>query len=338
MLATFPTFGWAAQPSLDGSHSVPCAILERFDGTVQILDPTRTHLIDSTIKTGVPCGGWVSTRKGWAELKHIQGFSIKLGPDTFVEIYDNQKDRQMTFSDHIVLYKGKVFLTTGGGSGELRVVTANGRARIPRGQAMVLYNQWDEETQLVSIVGYPTLENRFEASRRIMTRPGEATDLNFKAMRIVPSAPSAMKVTALKILLDEFKLPIKELKRALVAAKQRHDRRYPYRLANPDSKQKAAPRKEPKRMLATSDSQTFTYVRHPPQKGDDEVRKKWVRKLVGGQEAGEKILYPDKYYGRERKADIELEDPALVVHRRQKKEEEKEKQRLIDALLKIRME
>src|ERR1035437_10271438 len=56
-----------------GKPAVPCAVLERFDGDVQILDSSRNELIYTNLGAPVPCGAWVTVGQGWGELRHKDG-------------------------------------------------------------------------------------------------------------------------------------------------------------------------------------------------------------------------------------------------------------------------
>jgi len=335
LIVTLPVLAWASESEQISSKAVPCAILEKFEGEVQVLNASRTHLLDIELKIPIPCGSWISVHGvGWALLKHRQGFEIKMGSMTFIEIFDNYRNAHLTGEDHIVLYKGKVFVNTGKGNEELRVVTANARARMKGGQALIMFDQENEESQLVAIDHPATLENRFEPGRRIIAKRGEATNLNFKRLRIVPSTPMAVKVASLKAQLYNLPFGKKEKAAVIAAAMGRSKRKFAKKL---DLKKKG---KQPERAIASEDpsQKAPTYERHPPDQTDSQANAEWINRLVGGTRTGREILFPSKFQGKAKQTDVIVDDKTLSFDRVRRKEESQERQKLIDELRSIRVD
>jgi hypothetical protein len=207
---------------------VSCAVLEKFAGEVQILDYTRTKILPSTQKSTVPCGGWVSleTKPGaWASLKHRDGYVLRLSPGTYIELLE-QNQAAKFMGDAIVLYRGSVYVEAGDGAPELRIVTANARARIDHAAALLVYSPKDEETQLITLENQASLENRFEASRRVRAKAGELTELNFSLRRVLPSMPQAISESSLQGRLAEVHLDEKKMNGFLAVARHRASRKF----------------------------------------------------------------------------------------------------------------
>ena len=316
------------QQSVVPSKQVYCGVLERFEGDVQILNSTRDTLIDVTFNVGIPCGGWISVQKGWADVKHRQGYGLRLGPGTFIEIFDNVQDQQITGEEHVALYRGKLYVEVPKGSEKLRVITANARAKISWGDSLIIFNAWDEETQLVALTNTAVLENRFEKSNQIQIKSGEATSLNFKILRIIPATPRAIEVASLKEKLNDLNLSAQQMSVAVQAAYKRQDRRF------------ASVVKEEKRNPAAINKKSnYSYIQHKTEEGDTKAQAQWVKKLVGGQAVGERILFPEKFLGREQKAQIYVRDPSQALGgKKRHSEEDKEKQKLLQELSELQSE
>ena len=184
----------AAPPS---SPPKPCALLTSFNGDVELIDPTRTRVIDTVEKAAIPCGGWLSVADGWAKLRHRDGHVIHAGRDSFVQVVDYDQDGGSS-GDHLAVLRGEVYVNTGDGSGELRVITANARARIKEGAGIIMFSQLDDETQLVMFEKSATFENRFVPGTRMLVRSGEASSMNFRALRVVPSEAAAVTMASMR--------------------------------------------------------------------------------------------------------------------------------------------
>jgi hypothetical protein len=356
------------------SSDVPCSVLEKFGGQVQVLDPARTQLIDATAETGIPCSGWVSIGRGWARIRHRDGYRFYAGSGTFIQIPEGGSDPDAPF-DQVILFRGQLYGQAGEGSRELRVLTANARARIRRGTSVVIYNQEDQETQLVALEYSSTLENRFQDSRRIKVNAGEATSLDFRALRVVPTTPRAVAISSLRQKLADLHVGERDKKSAVRAAQKRQDRKFASVIATAAPEPRlidrlpggpdAAPEEREggeggapgasveaasasasaghaggtraKRKPASqgSDEKQHTYNRHLPSREDAALREHWARKLVAGQEAGEKILNPEKFYGRPQQVKLHVED-AAGKRKSRARDEDAERARLLHELSQIR--
>lgn len=315
------------------SKEVPCAAIRSIEGDVEALTPDRNALI-SLDGRDLPCGAWVTVRQGSIELVHRQGFSIKAAPGAFFEVFDNENGKHLSGPDHIVLYRGKIHVRAQNGMGELRVATPNARARIGDDTGVVIYNQSLEETQLISLSKASVLENRFLAMARTVVKAGESTRLSLSAMRVTPSTPLAVKIAAIKEVLNGFPIDGQELALAASVVKSRLERAFPTQLESEPARAVAAVSRKP----ASTDSKT--YVRHKNLPGDAKAHARWVSKLVGGAPGAERILFPNEKPQATRKpAQVSVEvlkDPGIEFDRKEQERINKERDRLMRELAKLR--
>lgn len=322
--------------------NVPCAVLEETSGNVMVLDATRTNLIEAEKKSTIPCGGWVSVKEGFALVRHREGHRIHVGTHSFVEVSEYMQDGKNS-GDHVLLYKGQAYGQSEHGNGELRMITAGARARIKDASAILIYNHEEEDSQLVVLTSSATFENRFETSRRIEAKPGEATSMNFRHLRIVPSAPKAVTLTSLRPKMVELHLGDAVQERALAAALERANRKFadggP---GSQESKKTVQAINVETRAPASVVEKKVSYERHDnSEKNDPATRSHWVNKLVGGdKQLGERILFPDKNYGRPQTAQVEVKDADELIdekwRKKRQKEDDAEKRRLMHELAQIR--
>lgn len=309
-----------AKSTRDSDGKIPCAVIENASGLVQVMDPSRTQLLDADPKTPIDCDGWVSVTKGWVSIVHRDGFKIQLSAQTFAQFPENNTDGKRS-GDPVILYRGSLHARTGGGSGELRVVTANARTRTVNGSAIVVFNESDEETQLLALEGESAIENRFHAAARTALGSGEASNLNFKRMRILPSIPNPMAVASLRFKLVEFKLPEKEVSLALQLAKERQERKF--------TAASAAQRK-------IASSSVKPVVKAKPKQSSKWVSEHLSRKLAGGMSGGDRILFPEKTITPAHTPQLKIEDPSF--NSAKKAELDREKQRLMEELSQLRFD
>lgn len=330
-----PLAGWSAEEEKASQKTrIPCGILDAFGGEVRTLDAHQARMQEAVAGMEVACDGWVSVSRGWARVKHRNGYRIQIGSESFVRFPASDIESK-DGGDQVVLYKGHLAALTGGGAGELRIITANGRARIERGRVWMGFSKSTGETQLTGIEGTATLENRFEASQRITVRAGEFSALNFKLMRVQPSPPMAVSVATLRPRLTDLHLeaPIQEA--AYRAAVRRQGRKFASKLVEGDPDQSEI---EEKRIAAKGGRVPASYHRHKSSGPDEDNRLKdhLVQRLVGEEKVGEQILYPDRYYGQAQKVAITVEDPAKEFNAKLAQKEREEKQRIIEELTRIR--
>ncbi|MBI2712506.1 MAG: FecR domain-containing protein [Bdellovibrio sp.] len=303
-----------------------CGVLESFVGDVQVLDPSRQKLQTLGLKTALPCGVWIATNAGgWAHIRHEEGPVILLGSDTLVQVLDfesknSKESRTAEHGDHITLYKGELYAELEGGEHEFRIVSPTGRVRISRGRGVMVFSQDEDRTQLVSLDGSASLENRFENEQRITVHSGQITELNFKLMRVVPSLPKPVSVPSLHPMLVELRVPEREQALAEASA-DRAKLRQLAGVAIEGDHEKRSPE---------------SYLRHKSNTDDLMVRKMWIRKLAGGSDQGEKILYPDHDTRSEKTMNIEVQDVEARFKKRSEKAIEEEKRRIMQELTRIR--
>lgn len=218
----------ANEPTGPRSAPVLCGTLEGMSGEVQMMDSARTRVMNVGPQSGIPCGGWVtvgSAPDSWAVIRHREGQTLHLGAGSFLQVPDNDLDGKGT-GDHFILFRGEVFAQNRGSGRELRLVTANARARISHGTLLLVYNAAEEETQMVSLEGAASLENKFQPTRRISAKEGEATSLNFKLLRIVPSTPRAVGLASLRAKLQAFPIDDHVHSEAIRTAYVRQERKF----------------------------------------------------------------------------------------------------------------
>ncbi|MBC7691704.1 MAG: hypothetical protein H7222_08025 [Methylotenera sp.] len=204
-----------------------CAVLEKFEGEVQILNSDRSELIDTQPESTVACGNWISVGQGWAIIRHAQGYRFHAGNETFIQIQDLQAADNAEH-DHLLLFKGQLSAYAGKGMGELHVASANGRARITNGTGVLIFDSEKVETQLIALDQPISLENRFfatTATSRITLRAGEASVLKLSSARLIPSTPKALAISALRSKLQELQLGESFQDSVTAVAQKRADRK-----------------------------------------------------------------------------------------------------------------
>jgi hypothetical protein len=96
------------------------------------------------------------------------------------------------------------------------------------------------------------------------------------------------------------------------------------------------------RKPASAGSNKFFYGQYRSGPEDLDLHSHWVKKVVGGESVGERILYPDKYYGRTQKVKIEVLDPAQKelqkMNQKIQQREDIEKRKLIEELSRIHID
>ena len=348
---------WSYEATAHQNTSVPCAVLENFGGDVEVLDPSRTRVVGFSKNAGVPCGGWVSSGNGWAIIHHRDGHDLRIGPNTFLEIPESHPGAaEASQADQVVLYRGEMFGSTEGGAGELRVITANARVRVKHGTALINFSPDDQDTQLVALEGPATLENRFEPSKKVEAKAGESTNLNFKLQRVIPEYPKAISIASLKGKLAQFKLTEQDQSRLYETAEARAERRLAADLTDPEEVAEAAGKKsvvhEDEKVVAdrglasvtplenpkksAKKSSKFTYNRNPLSPEESQkLKARWAKKMTAGEDIGERILYPDKFYGKPQKVKVMISDPGAEMDAHKHRTEDVEKKRLIEELSQI---
>jgi hypothetical protein len=305
----------------------PCAVVEKFGGDLQILDATRTRLEDPRRGAAIGCGGWISVARGWILLKHQGGAQIRLGAQTFARLKDGE--------DQLVLHRGEVHLSGGHGRGGLRAITPNARITLSRGQALVIYSAEEEESQLITLEGSAAITNRFATHKPVVVSSGEGSSLNFKLLRVVPSAPRAVAIAAVRKHLASLKLEGKGRDEAVASVQKRLDRKFASRHRVVKDGEEV-----PRRAPASAGG---SYVRHKAKDANEDfIRRTMARKVAGDEGSGE-LLAPRREPAGKLKGRAVVVDPGMDSSPSQEDErvaleEAAEKQRLIEELSKIKEE
>lgn len=329
-----PSAQETSRPTNPISGKNSCGLLESFVGDVQILDATRTKIIDPVVRLPIPCGCWISVNQGWAQLKHQNGPRIHLNSNTFIQLADFRKDSQLE-GDHIVLYKGELFASVRDSEEDFRLITAMARARVRKGGKIIfLIDREKDQTQLISIKNSATLENRFETEKKVRVQAGEATQMNLKIKRVIPQFPSAVSVSSLRPKLYELRLSEHDKSEAIQVVMHRQDKKW-ITQTNTDSQSEDVSEKKVKRTVSSISKPTV----HPVGADDESIlNTKFIDKLTGGAPGQEKLVDPTKFPDQSQKAHVEVEDPTIQINEKLKKQEDLEKKQLIEALSRIRME
>lgn len=300
-----------------------CSVLDNFEGSIEILESARTQLMEVKKKAGIPCDGWIVVDSGWAHVTHRNGYRVAISAPSFIQVNEsNIQSDDLKTSSAFSLVRGQVFGQAPGGTGQLKILTVNGVVRVTDGAFFVLYQPEAEETQVVALDNKSTLENKFAPSKKMECRPGEASSLNFKLLRVVPSAPRAISAASLKEKLEPLNLPEKEKATYIKVAVQRAERKF-------------ASAEAPQKKDTPSSGKKGDYTRHPMIHDESlEIRSQFMKKMTSGEEEmGGKILFPKQTRKGNRGGSLELEQKKSDrLPRDQNFSEENEKKRIIDEL------
>lgn len=336
---------YAGEASTRSHATPPCALVEDFYGDSQILDASRTQTQvvapSSGSKPAVYCGGWISVENGWVQLTHRFGYSIYVGPHSFVQFLDD--------NEALVLFRGQIYAQVGGGMGELHILTPNARIKATRSGVIAIFSPEQENTQLITIDGAATIANRYEDSKnaQVVVKGGESSQLDLQLLRVAPAVPRIVATASLKAKLAELHVPLRQSDRALVLVRNRKHEA----LAMYEPKKKPAPSAEDEAKdsnVTPEENLHERYVegsRAPARRSlastnssDGEPvpnRQDILLKAVGGSDEGLKILHPNKKKAKARPT-VEVEDPEAKLNQQKQAADSSEKQRLIDELSKVR--
>jgi len=326
----------AARDLQPGAEQAPvCAIISSFVGQISIMDANRTKTVEPERKMVVGCGSWISVVSGSLHLKHRDGHNLTVGAGSFASLG--------TEKDQVLLYRGSVYAEVSPGAPELRMISANARAKIRQGTVVLVYNDELEDSQLITLDKTAALENRFIEDKRMIVKAGEASSLNFKLLRVIPSAPRAVSQASLKSVLVTLNLDLREQKHLARSAEARQGRRPasfailshdPERSADSATSETAIARRKHK------EQEQVTYMRHRPSEVDEKLKGHWVQKFVGGTPIGDKLTGQT---ASSRKGEVSVSvsspggkpngrKPAGLFFKPKQTVEEEEKQKLIDEL------
>ena len=225
-------YAWGRVPEAQVDVSVPCAVVEDFNGGGDILTPSREFLSPIQKDAGVPCQGWLSVKTGHVILKHLEGQKIHLGESGFIQVRLGNPDGKNQ-DDQLILLRGEAFVQSTNGSVPFRVLTTHSRARVENGSMIIVYNQEQEESQVFALGGKVSFENRFISANRTDLRPGEVSSLNLEAGRVVPAHPQAVALATLKPKFVALEIESRDRDHAVKSAKQRAQKIFSTNLLNP---------------------------------------------------------------------------------------------------------
>ncbi|MEO5969051.1 MAG: hypothetical protein ABIQ95_03920 [Bdellovibrionia bacterium] len=330
--------------SRDGVEGM-CGSLLDYMGKVEILDSTRSHILESKPNILFPCGSWISVRSGWGQIKFRDGQKVRLGADTLVQIQSEK--------DQLILFRGVTYVETSAGNGEFRLSTSIGRARINRGKIVFLYSPESDITQLISLENSATLENRFESERRVEVQPGESSELNFKQLRVIPLLPSSVASASLKKILDQLGVPDSDKVQAIRIATNRQEKKFailrkkefPEKTDDVSSDETSGggrglaslsvvKQKEQDELAATNKP----YLRHRSDPRYPKLEAQMISRMTGGVPSGGKLVNPRTRSQRGRQIASEVPEEEQVHSHRLLPSELSAKKKLINDLSKIKIE
>lgn len=229
----FSSVGIAAQPTSESAGEEACGMILDSAGTIQILNASRTELVYGEKKSAVPCGGWVSlAAKSWVKIQHREGYVVHLSQGSFAQFLEGHTPLKESAAleyiagDRLILYRGQAYFVTRNGMPPFYAMTANARARVSEGAVILVYDAEAEKSQLVTLEGQATFENRFQAARKIQVSAGEASDLSLKEIRLIPSIAHGITVASLKSKLEALQVGSSEAEGAVRHAVKRMDRKF----------------------------------------------------------------------------------------------------------------
>lgn len=202
-LAGLALVGVGLAPSALASHPgesgavIACGRLESFQGNVQVFDAARTSTIDVKPNQKLQCGDWISVVQGKAIIRHKLGFQVTLGAGSFLQILDPQSGENPE-KDHFALYRGQGLFKASEKDPELKVATANARARFRNSEGYFLYSYDFHVSQLVGIQGRSRLENRFLDARPIAVARSQVTSMGELGSRPVPRLARTVSMASVK--------------------------------------------------------------------------------------------------------------------------------------------
>ena len=325
---------WASQPTTTHAPE-PCAVVESTVGSSQILDPTRTRVDEAEKGASVACEGWVLGTVGHVTLKHRDGYRLTVSGGSFVQLPENNTDGRYS-SEGLILFRGQVLIRVPQGSPKFQAITPDGRVRMANSTAILIYSTAEEDTQLISLEGKSSLENRFQPDRRVTADPGEATLISRKTLRTVPSAPKAMSLASLRAKVDEFGVKGTERAEFLERGRTRAERVFVSAefLKPKSSDGRPLPDEVELPVHKKASGDPVSKLRKVAQTAvrTKEVQKHLARRLAGGHPDSEEIVFPSQFHGKEGRVEVQIEDVAAKFDRERGAVEDRERKRLIEEL------
>ena len=176
-----------AEHPVENGAGVACGELVSFIGKVEVFNSSRTHVEDIHYGKKLNCGDWISVEDGQAVLVHQAGFKLLVGKNTFLQILDPQ-DGANSGKDHAQLYRGEAVIDANS-KNEVRITTANARAKVTRSKSLLLFTETTLETQFVGLEGQSIIENRWISGSDVRVDVAKVSVLGSSDTRIHPSDP-----------------------------------------------------------------------------------------------------------------------------------------------------
>lgn len=186
-----------ASQSHEGGAIIPCGSLQTFTGDVQVFDASRTQVVDVANDKRLQCGDWVAVNQGQATIRHHAGYVVILGAGSFIQIQDPQGGDNPE-KDHFALYRGQAIFKSSRADQELKVATANARAKFKASEGYFLYSTDWQISQLVGISGKSVLENRFLDVRPTVVSTSEYASMGELEGRPIPSQARAVSMASVR--------------------------------------------------------------------------------------------------------------------------------------------
>ena len=302
-------------------------------GDVQILDASRSHLLNLGVNDSIPCGAWISSHLGWMAVRHQLGPYFHLGQETYVQFLEASSD----VGEHLIVYKGDVYAHVQGAQPEIRILSATSRVRIQEAQVIFLAGYSPDRAQLMVLKDSATLENRFESTKGIQVRQGEVSELVLQNDRVLPQAPSPVAWSSLEPQLLELRVPRSVQKHAqqIVMSRQSQKPSIQSQEVLDAAQQVESPLKGRDRKLASQNT-PHSYEKFPPSSHDQYLKKYFVESVIGGEKMGRKILFPDEMDGSLQGVRIQVEDLTPGLSLLSSPLEKKEKKWLMEQLARIK--
>jgi hypothetical protein len=329
----------------DGVQGI-CGTLLDYMGKVEILDSTRSHILESKPNIVFPCGSWISVKVGWAQIKFQDGQKVRLGHDTLVQVH--------TDKDQLTLFRGATYVESDAGNGEFRLATSIGRARVKGGKVVFLYSPDNDTTQLITLENSATLENRFEGERRVVVQTGESSELNFKQLRVIPLLPSSVASASLKKILDQLGVPELEKAQAVRLATARQEKKFAIlrkkefleKIDDSSSEESSGGGRglasisvKKQKALEKLAKTNQPYLRHATDSHYPKLQEQMISRITGGSSFGSKLVNP-KIRGQQNRRIASEGSEAVqeATSQRLLPAEESAKRKLIHDLSKIKIE
>ena len=322
-------------------HLTPsCGMIADLLGDVQVLDQSRTQLLNLGPHDLIPCGSWISSHAGWVAIQHKLGAKVHLGQETYLQVREGMGSAggvNESGAEHLSVLRGEVYVEVGGGNPELRIASASARVRVSSGKAIFLVGYLEDRTQLMVLERSAQLENRFEPRKAIEVAAGETSELILQNDRVIPQIPSAVALSSLEPKFLTLRIPQAVQTAASQEVRTRQSRKMAAQLIEPSgSKKTREPQKKREGRALASARSMNSYLKNPPSAQDPYLKNHFVKSVVGDEQAGRAILFPYQYQGKRQSVGIQVEEKKYAIPG--SLAERNEKKRLIEELGRIKFE